>query len=101
MVWLRHKGCKTPIYEFIGLVPPLRAKSCDWKFADGTHPEACSTGRALCPDCDSWVFPSPRTLQTTDGSPFWWFEFAPPPKPIEKPIETKKLLDRLMAVFSF
>jgi hypothetical protein len=97
MVWLRHKGCDTPIYEYEGLVPPPHIKSKDWKFADGTHPLSGSTDRACCPDCNDLVFPNPRTLSTVDGSPFWRHEREPPPKPIVK----KNFLDRLLAVFSF
>lgn len=77
MVWLKHIGCKTPIYEYIGerILRDTHRSAC-WRFADGTHPRSGSRDRAYCPDCGASVFPDLKTLSTVDGSPFWRFEMA-------------------------
>jgi hypothetical protein len=98
MVWLRHASCKTPIYEYTGLVPPRRGMSKEWKFADGSHPRPATTDRAHCPDCDSFVFPSPHALRTVDGTAFWPSEMPPPKVETQ---EKKTLFERFKALFSF
>lgn len=54
MVWLKHKGCTTPIIEYIGSAPlegGLRMRREDWRLPDGTKPNHCDLMVYTCPDC--------------------------------------------------
>jgi len=69
MVWFKHTGCNTPIYEYIGtetLKPQSKVKSSEWRFADGHQAKAYSTEVATCPDCGQAVFPRADKLVEVD-----------------------------------
>jgi len=98
MVWLRHKGCKTPIIEYVGLTPLcelIHMRSAEWRFTDGRHPGVCSEIAAFCPDCEKRFSPCARNMETCDGSPY---RHGDRPKHAEKKLTP---WERLKAFFSF
>ncbi len=97
MVWLRHKGCKTPIVEYIGKIPLYKSpimRARDWIVMGKKFNTGDCMPRFNCPNCGQRTGIHVEQLETCDGSPYRY---------MEKPKEVKKqtIFDRLMAVFSF
>ncbi len=83
MVWLKHKGCSTPIVEYIGVTPlvnnpPLFSKN--WVFAEniehGDHIRSF-----ICPDCGKKDYLHAWAMESCDGSPTRYFEHEDYGKP--------------------
>lgn len=94
MVWMRHRGCSTPLVEYVGAVPLMsnpRMRWIDWREAGGKFAPL----RLDCPDCGQRIGIHADQLETCDGSPHR-YQYKP-----EEPTKKQTLFERLLALFAF
>jgi hypothetical protein len=98
MVWLRHKGCKTQLIEYVGDVPLYKSpvmRRLDWRMPDGLPPKPNAGMVLRCVDCHARTGVHASQLETCDGSPY---RYGDRPKELPK---QSTLWECLKALFSF
>jgi hypothetical protein len=71
-MWLHHKGCTSPLVEYIGQYPIYahpKMRRADWKDVDGQHFMGANKPVLRCPDCGNYVAIHSDYLAAMDKTP--------------------------------
>ena len=72
MTWLHHKGCHSPVVEYVGIFPVYAVPSMrrqDWRDLDGREFIGARIPALVCPDCGESIRLHSDYLATFNDTP--------------------------------